>query len=401
MSATTVKEAVFGGTGKAVAVAALCACAGLGVWIAMMNLGLATTTAMGNIFNWGLLIAVFAFLVGFGAGAQLVASGIVLFGRPGSQRLVLPLQACGLGAVIGAAVAVMADLGAPFHIFAMVLHPNPASPLVWDMVALTAFIVLAFVGLLAVARGWRSRRVWMAVAGVAAVALQVVEGLLFALMGARAWWHSVLEPVDFLVVALVCGFALAVLLGACFKRSDGLEAAISMARWLFWAVLVHVALSLGELGLLVSEQTAGAQEALALVGSYGWLYALELGLPLVAVVVLRVRLREAGRGRLVVCALLVTVGMFAHRLMLLYPALGAGTLFIPLSDAPSPSWLYPVSTGYPVGPSGHVETFSLLQAYVPTGLEWLAVLLPVGLAVLVALVAYNVARAVGKAAAAE
>ena len=205
MSATTVKEAVFGGTGKAVAVAALCACAGLGVWIAMMNLGLATTTAMGNIFNWGLLIAVFAFLVGFGAGAQLVASGIVLFGRPGSQRLVLPLQACGLGAVIGAAVAVMADLGAPFHIFAMLLHPNPASPLVWDMVALTAFFVVAYVGLLAVARGW---------------------------------WHSVLEPVDFLVVALVCGFALAVLLGACFKRSDGLEAAISMARWLFWAALV-------------------------------------------------------------------------------------------------------------------------------------------------------------------
>ena len=175
MSATTVKEAVFGRTGKAIAVAALCACAGLGAWVAMMNLGFATTTAMGNIFNWGLLIAVFAFLVGFGAGAQLVASGIVLFGRPESQRLVLPLQACGLGAVIGAAVAVMADLGSPFHIFAMVLHPNPASPLAWDMVALTAFIVLAFVGLLAVARGWRSRRVWMAVAGVAAVALQVVE----------------------------------------------------------------------------------------------------------------------------------------------------------------------------------------------------------------------------------
>ncbi len=399
MSATTVKEAVFGGTGKAVAVAALCACAGLGVWIAMMNLGLATTTAMGNIFNWGLLIAVFAFLVGFGAGAQLVASGIVLFGRPGSQRLVLPLQACGLGAVIGAAVAVMADLGAPFHIFAMLLHPNPASPLVWDMVALTAFIVLAFVGLLAVARGWRSRRVWMAVAGVAAVALQVVEGLLFALMGARAWWHSVIEPVDFLVVALVCGLTLAVILGASSKRAGALETAVSLVRWLFWAVLVHVALSLGELWLLASEQTAGAQEAFALVGSYWWLYVLELGLPLAGAVAVRVRLREAGRVRSVVGAALVAAGMFAHRFMLLYPALGSGTLFIPLPDAPSPSWLYPVSTGYLVGPSGYVETFSLLQAYVPTVFEWLAVLLPVGLAVLLALVAYNVARAVGKAGA--
>ncbi len=307
MSGATVRQAVFGNTGKAIAVAALCVCAGLGAWIAMMSLGLATTTAMGNIFNWGLLIAVFAFLVGFGAGSQLVgnifnwglliavfaflvgfgagsqlvASGIVLFGREESQRLVLPLQACGLGGAIGAAVAVLADLGSPLHIVAMLLHPNPASPLVWDMVALTAFIVLAFgaigaavavladlgsplhivamllhpnpasplvwdmvaltafivlafVGLLAVARGWRSRRAWMAVAGVAAVALQVVEGLLFALMGARAWWHSVLEPVDFLVVALVCGLTLAVLLGVFSKYSDGLGAAVRMARWLWW-----------------------------------------------------------------------------------------------------------------------------------------------------------------------
>lgn len=396
MSGATVKQALFGNTGKAVAIAALCACAGLGVWIAMVGMGLAATTAMGNIFNWGLLIAVFAFLVGFGAGGQLVASGIVLFGRPESQRLALPLQACGLGGAIGAAVAVLADLGSPFHIFAMLLHPNPASPLVWDMVALTAFVVLAFVGLLAVARGWRSRRVWMAVAGVAAVALQVVEGLLFALMGARAWWHSVIEPVDFLVVALVCGLALAVLLGAFSKNADGLEAARRMARWLFWAVLAHVALSLGELGLLATEQTAGAREALALVGAYGWLYALELGLPLLGAVAARIRLREAGRGRLAVCAVLVAVGMFAHRLMLLYPALGSATLFIPLSNAPSPSWAYPVSTGFALGPTGFGEGFALTQAYVPTGFEWLAVLLPVGLAVLVALVAYNVARAVAK-----
>ena len=397
MSGATVRQAVFGSTGKAIAVASLCVCAGLGAWIAMMSLGLATTAAMGNIFNWGLLIAVFAFLVGFGAGSQLVASGIMLFGREESQRLVLPLQACGLGGAIGAAVAVLADLGSPLHIVAMLLHPNPASPLVWDMVALTAFIVLSFVGLLAVARGWRSRRAWMAVAGIAAVALQVVEGLLFALMGARAWWHSVLEPVDFLVVALVCGLTLAVLLGVFSKYSDGLGAAVRMARWLFWAVLVHVALSLGELGLLATEQTAGAREALVLVGSYWGLYALELGLPLVAAVVLRIRLREAGRVRLAVCAVLVVVGMFAHRLMLLYPALGSATLFVPLSNAPSPSWVYPVSTGYALGPTGYGETFALVQTYVPTGFEWLAVLLPVGLAVLVALVAYNVARAVGKA----
>ncbi len=189
-------------------VALVVAAAGLAAWIAQLTAGLLATTSLSNVFCWGLLIGMFAFCVGFGAGGQLAASYIVLSKRSELQRFALPAQAAGLGGAIGASVAIIADLGSPENILAMLLHLNIASPLAWDMMALTFFIAASVVGLAALARSWKSARAWMIVGAVAAVALQVVEGLLFALPSARVWWHSVIVPADFLVVAFVCGFAL-------------------------------------------------------------------------------------------------------------------------------------------------------------------------------------------------
>ena len=189
-------------------VALVVAAAGLAAWIAQLTAGLLATTSLSNVFCWGLLIGMFAFCVGFGAGGQLAASYIVLSKRSELQRFALPAQAAGLGGAIGASVAIIADLGSPENILAMLLHLNIASPLAWDMMALTFFIAASVVGLAALARSWKSARAWMIVGAVAAVALQVVEGLLFALPSARVWWHSGIVPADFLVVAFVCGFAL-------------------------------------------------------------------------------------------------------------------------------------------------------------------------------------------------
>ena len=47
-------------------------------WLSMLVFGLYDTANVGNAMSWGLLIAVFAFLVGFGAGSQFLAALIVL-----------------------------------------------------------------------------------------------------------------------------------------------------------------------------------------------------------------------------------------------------------------------------------------------------------------------------------
>lgn len=387
------RELLFGRCSAAIAGALVCALAGLAAWAYLLSDGLLGTTGMGNAMCWGLLIAVFAFLVGFGAGSQIVASVVVLSRREAFAPWVLPLQAAALGGGIGAAVAVVADLGSPQNILAMLLAPNPASPLTWDMVALTAFIVVSAVCLVATARRWRTARAWMAIGLIAALALQVVEGLLFSTQGARAWWHSVVMPVDFLAVAVVCGLALATVMAALSRRAGAIDAARTLAVALAVAVAVHLVLALAELALLATEGGAGATSALSIVGAYAPLYALELGLSALAAILVAVRRRKANAKLLATCAVLVGAGIFAHRLMLLYPALSASTLFVELSNAASPAWAYPLSTGL-AAVTG--SAFQVAQAYVPAPLEWASALLPAGLAVAVALVAANVARGIAR-----
>lgn len=376
-------------------VALVVAAAGLAAWIAQLTAGLLATTSLSNVFCWGLLIGMFAFCVGFGAGGQLAASYIVLSKRSELQRFALPAQAAGLGGAIGASVAIIADLGSPENILAMLLHLNIASPLAWDMMALTFFIAASVVGLAALARSWKSARAWMIVGAVAAVALQVVEGLLFALPSARVWWHSVIVPADFLMVAFVCGFALVLAMAVVAgKKSEGaLSAARRFGKLLALTIAVHVALALAELVVLIVEGTAASQATLGAVMAYLPLYLAELGLPLIAAVLLLARGEKAGVAELGVASALAIVGMFAHRLMLLYPAFSAPTLFAGLSNQASPAWAYPASTGLYAATG---DAFAMTQAYVPSAIEWASILLPVGCAVAVALGALALAKSLKK-----
>lgn len=382
------KRMLIGNKGIAILVCIACIVAGIVAWGCMMSMGLLQTTGMGNIFDWGLLIAIFAFLVGFGAGSQFVASYIILGNKQDLKPYAAISQSIAIGGAVGAAVAVMADLGHPLNIFAMLMHPNAASPLVWDMVALTLFIVVAVVCLAAIVKEWKSARIWMGVGALCALALQLVEGLLFALMEARAWWHSFIMPLDFIVVACVCGLAIITVICCYTKRQEAIVAARKLSGLLFVFAIAHVCLSLVEVVMLACESVPGAESAFELLGSYAVLYVEEIGICLVAAIVLRVNLENASRKKIMVCAALIIVAMFAHRLMLLYPALGGVTLFTALSNQASPFWAYPASTGFLADVR---ETFALTQPYVPAFAEWISVLLPIGLAVLIVIVATNIA----------
>lgn len=365
---------------------------GCAAWICQLSMGLLVGSAMSNTFAWGLMIAVFAFFVGFGAGSQFVASYIVLANRKDLMPYVKTAQVIALAGAIAAGVAILIDLGHPFHIMAMILGPNPISPLTWDMIALTLFIVIAFVNLIAVARDSKLLKFWMVLGCLSAFALQLVEGLLFALMESRVWWHSVIMPVDFIVVAVVCGLAIAAIFCAfepgAFKR----EALRDLSVLLAGAIIVHLVLAVIDLAIVVFGGSAADGGAIAALVSALPLYILELGLPLVAVFVL-LRSKKEPVKNLKAGGILVVVGMFCHRLMLLYPAFGSPTLYVPLSNEPSPSWALPASTGL----YNHTgQAFEIAQGYVPNFVEWLAMLLPLGVALAVFLIGGWFVRAIAK-----
>lgn len=355
---------------------------GCAAWICQLTMGLLVGSGMSNTFAWGLMIAVFAFLVGFGAGSQFVACYIVLGNRHDLMPYVKTAQVVALAGAIGAGVAILIDLGHPAHIMAMLMGPNPTSPLTWDMIALTVFIVIAIINLIAVARQSKLLKFWMVLGLISAFALQLVEGLLFALMEARIWWHSFIMPIDFIVVAVVCGLAVAVII--CALRHDEFkpEALHDLSFLLAVAIIIHLALAVIELLIVCFGGSAADGGALAALGSVWLFYALELGLPLAAVFVL-LRGKNDPTKNMLIGGVLVVVGMFFHRLMLLYPAFASPTLYVPLSNEPSPSWPLPASTGL----YDHTgNAFEIAQGYIPNFFEWASMLLPLGVALAVFLV---------------
>lgn len=354
---------------------------GLIAWIMQLTGGLLAGSNMTNVFLWGLMIAVFAFLVGFGAGSQFVASAIILSGKEELKPLARIAGACGLVCVCAAGVAILADLGAIRNALAMIVGMNPRSPLAWDMIAMCTFIVLSIVQLVMIARDARSVKVWAVLAGLAALALQIVEGLLFSTQTAHGWWATPIMPVDFLAVAFVSGFAL-ILLIACVKGASS-KALAWLGRICASAIAVHLVLALIDLCLMFFEGTPESAGILAAVGSNILLYLVELILPFIAMIMLFLPKNRGQKKPALIASILVIVGIFAHRLMLLFPAYNAPSLYLQLSGTDFTTGPYPISTGR------YLDwdlTFANTTPYFPAGPEWLAMLFPIGLALVAAVV---------------
>lgn len=354
---------------------------GLIAWIMQLTGGLLAGSNMTNVFLWGLMIAVFSFLVGFGAGSQFVASAIILSGKEELKPLARIAGACGLACVCAAGVAILADLGAIRNALAMIVGMNPRSPLAWDMIAMCTFIVLSIVQLVMIARDARSVKVWAVLAGLAALALQIVEGLLFSTQTAHGWWATPIMPVDFLAVAFVSGFAL-ILLIACVKGASS-KALAWLGRICASAIAVHLVLALIDLCLMFFEGTPESAGILAAVGSNILLYLVELILPFIAMIMLFLPKNRGQKKPALIASILVIVGIFAHRLMLLFPAYNAPSLYLQLSGTDFTTGPYPISTGR------YLDwdlTFANTTPYFPAGPEWLAMLFPIGLALVAAVV---------------
>lgn len=354
---------------------------GLIAWIMQLTGGLLAGSNMTNVFLWGLMIAVFAFLVGFGAGSQFVASATILSRKEELKPLARIAGACGLACVCAAGVAILADLGAIRNALAMIVGMNPRSPLAWDMIAMCTFIVLSIVQLVMIARDARSVKVWAVLAGLAALALQIVEGLLFSTQTAHGWWATPIMPVDFLAVAFVSGFAL-ILLIACVKGASS-KALAWLGRICASAIAVHLVLALIDLCLMFFEGTPESAGILAAVGSNILLYLVELILPFIAMIMLFLPKNRGQKKPALVASILVIVGIFAHRLMLLFPAYNAPSLYLQLSGTDFTTGPYPISTGR------YLDwdlTFANTTPYFPAGPEWLAMLFPIGLALVAAVV---------------
>ena len=338
--------------------------------IARFAMGLGRSTNLSDTYPWGLWIVFDLVWIAVAAGAFAMAGVIYVFQRKNLYGLGRSAVLMGLLSYSFVMVTLMADLGLPWHFYALALNAPEHSAMfevswcvgLYVTVLLLEFlpVPLAHFGYHRAAATWRrwngayvaaavtlfvyllSRNVvyafvtavifgtlaWIfrarddhdepVMLAIAAVTLSTMHqsslGSLYLLMPntlASQWWSPVM-PVSFFLSSIAAGTALVILIemwiAKGWRRPLGIARLASVGQIAFWALLVYLVFRLGEMA--IRNQFSGA-----FAGSLGLAFALEIllfgALPLILLARKSERLRP---GVLGIASFLTVVGVAYNRM---------------------------------------------------------------------------------------
>lgn len=383
---------------------------GLSAWGYQLKEGLIVTN-LRNPFSWGLYIATFAFFVGIAAGGLIVSSSVYLFNLEQLKPFTRIASLSAFAATLGAGAMILPDMGRIDRIYNVLLHPNFRSPLIWDVIVITAYLILTFLSVYVqllpdwkkdgkgFVTGWTRKlsladvekfsKQWskrISIIGLpVAILIHTVTALIFATQASRGWWNTAVLPPDFIAMAVASGTALVMVISLFVvgkKRFHQYEGAFkTLAQVIAGALIVHFFLV--SIDLLV-HWWWGEHEGLGVLhqvfGEYGWLYSVELILPAFTMMYFFTRKGKSSMNSLIFGSVLLFIGVFVHRMMLMFPAFNEIPLTLINPGMEVETWAYPVALGeYRDGLAVFVNSW----AYVPSIVEIGLTLLPFGLVLFV------------------
>jgi molybdopterin-containing oxidoreductase family membrane subunit len=379
----------------ALVVLGLIALAGLACWVLQLTHGL-TLTGMSNGVSWGLYIACFMFFVGLSAGGLIVASSASVFGIRDYKKVAIPAVLLSTVCILAAAAFILIDLGGIQRVFNLIIHPNFGSPLLWDVVVITLYLVINLIYLVLLRRGGEregeaNERKLALVSRFAlpvAVLVHSVTAWIFGLQIAKAGWYSAIMAPLFVSSALDSGLALLiivlVLLGVSGVFKTGPKLISSLAGLLAVCVAIDAFMVLCEVLTMAYPRAEAALVSTLLTGSSAPLFWLEIigGLLVPFLLLVSSKARQS-TALVVVASALVVVGVFLKRVWLLL------TSFAPYNVAGAP--------GVTIGRSelAGADIWALSGQYAPTWVEGVIVCGVIALAVLLYVLAAP--RLVGQA----
>ncbi len=272
----------------------------------------------------GVLVVIYFFLSGLGAGAFLTAAACRIFGGP-SYAKIEKISAIAAPILLGPGLlCLLLDLGQPLRFFNLMFYFNPASVASWGVWLINIFMGLSVIyAFLHIVGKASSVRPLAYVGSVVALAVGLYSGMLLYQMHGHALWHSALVPPIFLASAIASGLAVVLLLSGS-AEPDRIR---TLSKALAIALGVDLVLGLTELATLMWSSGAKAEAAdVILSGGYGFLFIgvyLILGLALPLMVLTRHRPRRVVQ---VAAAVLVLAGTFAMRYVIVM-----GGQVVPLS----------------------------------------------------------------------
>jgi molybdopterin-containing oxidoreductase family membrane subunit len=278
---------------------------GFAAWIIQLSRGF-SMLGLGQAVVWGVYIATFFTLAGLASSLVILAVLADFEVIPDLKNHRRSLLIGALACYIASGLMIVMDIGKPARILNMIFSTNITSPFVWDFLSLAIAVVLTAIYLFVGAKPK-----WLSVlTAIFAGLVVIMEGWILSMSAGSILWHGGTMPAVFLVESFLVGMAIVMI-------ADKGEAT---SKWLKRAMLVLLpVLFLLNLFEIASVLYAGHPEAqlattLMLNSPLFWVQ-LVLG-----VVVPFLLLAFAGKNRTIsiVAAVLVVLGVFVAKFMLLY-----------------------------------------------------------------------------------
>lgn len=193
-------------------------------WGLQLNRGLHLTN-LGTTNMWGLYITGFMIFTGIAAGGLFFAALPYLFQlesyKPYSR---IAAYLASVSSIVAASMFIIVDVGNPARAWLFITSGNLSSPMFWDFLILGSYMVLSTIftrQLILVQEGKKKEKSILPIAVVAFIAgiLVTVTASVFNLQVSRPIWNSALQPISFLVSALVVTLAVFIILALILNKN--------------------------------------------------------------------------------------------------------------------------------------------------------------------------------------
>lgn len=348
----------------AVVIFALIFAWGFAAFIYQLVRGLAVT-AMNDYFSWGVYIINFVFFIGISMAGSLISAILRLTGAEWRKPITRMAEAITVFALIVAAFMIVVDMGRPDRFLYTLWYARVQSPILWDVFSLTTYLVgsalylylplipdFAALGKMetrfprwrrriysVLSLGWsgtreQHQRLERAISVMAvviipvAISIHTVTAWLFG-MTLRPGWHSTIIGPDFVVGALYSGIAAVITMMAVLRWVYHLERFITVEHFKKLALLMLVScvsylyFVANEYISAVYTNDASEQGLLDAIfsGHFSVQFWTMLWLGLVAPGVLLLLPWTRNIGGIVTAAVLVNIGMWLKRFIIVVPTL--------------------------------------------------------------------------------
>lgn len=199
-------------------------------YLKQFNEGLGITGLSRDV-AWGFYIAQFTFLVGVAASAVMVVLPYYLHNFKAFGKITILGEFLAIGSVVMCMTFIFVDMGQPFRIPNVFLHPSPTSMMFWDTIAVFGYLLLnLLIGWVVLGAErkdvappkWIKPIIYLSIPW--AVSIHTVTAFLYAGLAARPFWMTAVLAPRFLASAFASGPALLIIMCLLLRRLTGFDA---------------------------------------------------------------------------------------------------------------------------------------------------------------------------------